>query len=220
MRLAWKRDAVKRTFDIIGSLIGLLLLLPFAIVVTIAIRCGSKGPVFYLQNRVGRGGKVFRIVKFRTMRMDADREGSITTSTDLRVTRIGRLLRRYKLDEYPQLWNVLRGKMSFVGPRPDVQGYADRLEGDEREILALLPGITGPASLFFRNEEQLLANAPDAQKYNDEVIWPTKVHLNLIYARTWSFWRDIGYILVTVIPWLNRWFKLVPKMGGPVDGCR
>jgi lipopolysaccharide/colanic/teichoic acid biosynthesis glycosyltransferase len=135
---------------------------------------------------------------------DAERHGTITTSTDSRITPIGRWLRRYKLDEFPQLWNVLIGKMSFVGPRPDVPGYADRLEGAARTILELRPGITGPASLYFRNEEDLLATSKDPREYNDTVIWPRKVELNLAYAENWSFWKDIGYILITVIPALNR----------------
>jgi lipopolysaccharide/colanic/teichoic acid biosynthesis glycosyltransferase len=154
---------------------------------------------------------MFFVVKFRTMFTDAERHGTITTSTDSRITPIGRWLRRYKLDEFPQLWNVLIGKMSFVGPRPDVPGYADRLEGVARTILELRPGITGPASLYFRNEEDLLASSKNPKEYNDTVIWPKKVDLNMQYVETWSFWKDIGYILITVVPLVDKWLKLVKR---------
>jgi lipopolysaccharide/colanic/teichoic acid biosynthesis glycosyltransferase len=142
------------------------------------------------------------------MTTGADAQGSITTSGDVRITPIGRFLRRFKLDEYPQLWNVLIGNMSFVGPRPDVPGYADRLSGDARRILQLRPGITGPATLYFRNEEELLSSVADPKKYNDEVIWPKKVEMNLQYLDTWGFWKDIGYIFVTVLPFTKRFIKI------------
>jgi lipopolysaccharide/colanic/teichoic acid biosynthesis glycosyltransferase len=201
---------MKRIFDIISSFIGLIVLLPFFIGICFLIKLSSPGPVFYRQIRIGRFGKPFICIKFRTMAIGADKLGSITAATDSRITPVGRILRNLKLDELLQLWNVFTGKMSFVGPRPDVPGYADKLEGEaRRKILNLRPGITGPASLYFRNEEELLANVGDPKKYNDEVIWPKKVALNLEYAEHWSFWKDIGYIFITIVPGLNRWWKLV-----------
>jgi lipopolysaccharide/colanic/teichoic acid biosynthesis glycosyltransferase len=201
----------KRLFDIFFSALGLAVLcIPF-LIIALCIKLTSPGPVIFRQQRIGRKGKIFFVVKFRTMFTDAERQGTITTSGDTRITPIGRWLRRYKLDEFPQLWNVLIGKMSFVGPRPDVPGYADRLEGAARKILELRPGITGPASLYFRNEEGLLAKADNPREYNDTVIWPKKAELNLAYAENWSFWRDIGYILITVVPWADTWLKLVKR---------
>ena len=202
---------IKRLFDIIAALIGLLaLILPF-VVVGALVKLSSRGPVFFIQKRVGRKGRAFRTIKFRTMYLGADKEGSVTTSADARITPIGRLLRNYKLDEFPQLWNVLVGKMSFVGPRPDVPGYADKLEGEARQVLELRPGITGPATLYFRYEEDLLAQVSDPKQFNDTVIWPKKIRLNLEYLENWSFWKDVGYILITVVPSLNRTLKLVPE---------
>lgn len=167
--------------------------------------------MFFAQKRVGKNGELFNAVKFRTMRLGAEREGTVTTADDARVTPIGRILRRFKLDELPQLWNVLTGRMSFVGPRPDVPGYADRLSGEARKILCLRPGITGPATLYFRNEEELLAQAQDLKTFNDTVVWPAKVNLNLKYLEQWSFGKDIGYILITIFPALNRYLSLVPE---------
>jgi len=171
----------KRAFDIAASLIGLIVFaLPF-VLVGVVVKLSSNGPVFFVQNRVGRHGKLFSCLKFRTMFVGSETYGTVTTARDTRITPIGRFLRRYKLDEFPQLWNVLTGKMSFVGPRPDVPGYADRLTGDAQRILELRPGITGPATVHFRGEEELLSTVADPRKYNDEVIWPTKVALNLAY---------------------------------------
>jgi lipopolysaccharide/colanic/teichoic acid biosynthesis glycosyltransferase len=194
----------KRSFDIAASLAGLLLLTIPCALLALLVKLSSKGPVFYCQQRVGRHGKTFTCVKFRTMYVGAERAGSITSAGDRRITPVGRLLRRFKLDEFPQLWNVLIGRMSFVGPRPDVPGYADTLQGDARRILDLRPGITGPATLHFRNEEELLASVEDPRRYNDEVIWPKKVELNLRYLDEWGFWKDIGYIFATILPWLGK----------------
>jgi lipopolysaccharide/colanic/teichoic acid biosynthesis glycosyltransferase len=205
---------MKRLFDFLVAAIGGIVLLPLMLLIAVAVRLSSPGPVLYVQDRVGRNGKLFRCMKFRTMKVGADRHGSVTTGTDSRMTALGRFLRRIKLDELPQLWNVLLGRMSFVGPRPDVPGYADRLEGEERIILSVRPGITGPATLAFRNEEGLLAAQDDPVVYNDTVLYPAKVRLNMEYVRTRTFWRDIGYIFVTVIPPLDRWLKLVPRDGG------
>ncbi|WP_299315579.1 sugar transferase, partial [uncultured Halomonas sp.] len=149
--------------------------------------------------RVGQHGRRFRVVKIRTMRPSAEVTTTVTTGRDPRITSIGRFLRRTKIDELPQLFNVLLGQMSFVGPRPDVPGFADRLEGEERAMLSLKPGITGPATLAYRHEEVLLTEQDDPERYNREVIWPDKVRLNLEYIRRWSLLGDIRYIWQTVV---------------------
>ena len=145
--------------------------------------------------------------------MGADALGSITTATDSRITDVGRVLRRCKLDELPQLWNVLTGKMSFVGPRPDVPGYSDLLQGSDRQILELLPGITGPATLIFNDEAQLLKEVNDTKAFNDQVIYPEKVRLNISYKERGSFFKDIGYIIATVAPRVTRWIRLDKRLG-------
>ena len=200
----------KRIFDIIAAGFGLAVLFPAMLLVMLAIRVSSKGPLCFTQSRVGRNGRIFSVVKFRTMIVGGEQNGSITTASDERITPIGRWLRRFKLDEYPQLWNVFVGNMSFVGPRPDVPGYADRLMGRARAILSLRPGITGLATLYFRNEEELLDRKDDPKSYNDQVIYPAKVALNLSYMEQWSFFRDIGYIIITLIPSLDRYLRLIP----------
>lgn len=207
---------MKRLFDLSIAGIGGVLLLPLMLLIALAVRLSSSGPVLYIQERVGKDGKRFRCMKFRTMTVGADLYGSITTGTDARITPLGRRLRRWKLDELPQLWHVVKGEMAFVGPRPDVPGYADRLSGEERIILSVRPGITGPATLAFRHEEALLAAQDDPTSFNDAVLYPAKVRLNMAYVRTQSFWRDIGYILVTVIPTLDRILHLTPG-GREVD---
>ena len=196
----------KRIFDLAVATCGFVCLaFPFLVIVAFVI-LSSPGPVFYTQRRVGRGGRPFTCVKFRTMYVDAERHGSVTTSDDHRVTPLGRVLRRFKLDEFPQLWNVIIGHMSFVGPRPDVPGYADKLRGEERRVLDLRPGITGPATIAFRNEEKILAVVPDAVTFNDTVIYPLKVKLNLMYLDQIRFWKDMGYIFDTIFPFLSqRW---------------
>ena len=202
---------IKRLFDITASSFGIIVLfIPF-LIIALLIKISSKGPVFFKQIRIGKNGKQFYVIKFRTMYQVSEALGSITTYKDARITPIGKFLRKYKLDELPQLWNVLIGKMSFVGPRPDVPGYADKLEGEAKRILDFTPGITGPASLYFRNEEQILAAQENPQKYNDEVIWPKKIEINLNYINNWNFFKDIGYILITVFPFLDKIFHLVPE---------
>lgn len=155
------------------------------------------GPVFFIQKRAGRYGRPFSICKFRTMTVD-NKGGTVSVKGDNRITRLGAVLRKYKLDELPELWNVLVGDMSFVGPRPDMPEYAEMLSGEEKLILELRPGITGPASLKYASEEDLLATAPDPQKYNDEILWPDKVRLNLDYYYKRSFILDIKIILKTI----------------------
>lgn len=190
----------KRLFDLIVSFIGLLILtIPMALI-AIWILIISGSPVFFTQNRVGKDSKIFQLNKFRTMTVLQTNTSTITVSGDDRITPIGRYLRRWKLDELPQLWNVLVGDMSLVGPRPDVPGYADKLEGDARKILSVRPGITGPATLAYRNEEEILANVDNPAKYNDEVIYPDKVRLNLEYIETCSFSKDLYYIWKTIFP--------------------
>lgn len=188
----------------------MLILWPLGLLLAAIIKISSTGPAIYFQKRIGQYGKPFLCYKFRTMYTGSDRFGFVTTGTDKRVTPIGRILRRFKLDELPQLWNVMIGRMSFVGPRPDVPGYADQLLGEDRLILELRPGITGPASLYFRNEEEILAQVDNPVECNDKVIWPEKVKINSEYLKKWSFWKDVGFIVVTVLPVANNFFKLIP----------
>lgn len=190
---------LKGLFDKIASLGGLLVLWPVLLICAILIRLKMPGgPIIFKQQRVGQYGKLFTMYKFRSMTVAHD-GSSISVAGESRITPLGAKLRKYKLDELPELWNVLIGDMSFVGPRPDVPGYADKLEGKERDVLKLKPGITGPASLKYRNEEELLAVQDDPKRYNDEVIFPDKVRINLEYLNTWSFWRDIKIIIYTVL---------------------
>ena len=190
---------LKYWFDKTASFIGLLLLWPVLLVVALLIRVKMPGgSVLFTQQRVGRHARVFRIYKFRTMTVDHG-GSSVSVRGESRITPLGAHLRRWKLDELPELWNVLRGDMSFVGPRPDVPGYADQLQGDDRRMLELRPGITGPATLKYRNEEELLASVKDPIRYNDEVIFPDKVRLNLYYLDHYSFVKDLQMIVCTVL---------------------
>lgn len=190
---------LKNIFDRIMSFLGLLLIWPIFIVVAIMIKKKMPGgPVFFTQKRVGRNGKLFTMYKFRSMTVKHS-GSSVSVAGESRITPLGARLRKYKIDELPELWNVLIGDMSFVGPRPDVPGYADALTGEDREVLKLRPGITGPASLKYRNEEELLALQDDPVKYNDEVIFPDKVRINRYYLHNYSFWKDIQMIFCTVL---------------------
>lgn len=190
---------LKYIFDRLMALIGLLCLWPVLLVVAILIRIKMPGgPVIFKQKRVGRNGKLFTMYKFRSMTVGHG-GSSVSVAGESRITPLGAKLRHYKFDELPELWNVLIGDMSFVGPRPDVPGYADQLKGEDRDVLKLRPGITGPASLKYRDEEDLLAKQPDPQKYNDEVIFPDKVRLNLYYLHHYSFPKDIQMIFATVL---------------------
>ena len=191
---------IKFIFDRIVSLVGLLVLWPIFVIVAILIKIKMPGPALFVQERVGKDGKLFKVHKFRSMRVRREDEAftGVAAAEADRITPLGEKLRKYKLDELPELWDVFIGKMSFVGPRPDVPGYADKLEGEDREILKLRPGITGPASLKYRNEEELLAQVDDPQRYNDEVIYPDKVRLNLYYLHHRSFWMDLKIIFATV----------------------
>ncbi len=189
---------LKYLFDRIVSFFGLLFLLPVLAIVAILIKCKMPGgPVIFTQTRVGRNGKLFTMYKFRSMTVSHS-GSSISVAGESRITPLGAVLRKYKLDELPELWNVLIVDMSFVGPRPDVPGYTDNLQGDDRLILKLRPGITGPASLKYANEEEILARVPDPVKYNDEVIFPDKVRINLDYYYNHTFVGDIKLIFQTI----------------------
>ena len=190
---------IKYIFDRIVSFIGLLCLWPVLIVVAILIKIKMPGgPALFTQKRVGRHGKLFTMHKFRSMTVSHS-GSSVSVAGEARITPLGAILRRYKLDELPELWDVLIGNMSFVGPRPDVPGYADQLKGDDRRVLELRPGITGPASLKYRDEEELLAKVDNPIEYNDTVIYPDKVRINLYYLDHYSFAKDIQMILCTVL---------------------
>ncbi|NLV51708.1 MAG: sugar transferase [Bacteroidales bacterium] len=185
-------------FDRVVALVGLCFLWPVLVIVWVLIRVKMPGgPAIFRQKRVGLDGKLFTMYKFRSMTVEHG-GGSVSIAGESRITPLGGVLRKYKLDELPELWNVLIGDMSFVGPRPDVPGYADQLEGEDRLILKLRPGITGPASLKYRNEEEILAKVDNPQKYNDEVIYPDKVRINLDYYHHHSLLGDIKMIIKTV----------------------
>lgn len=189
---------LKYIFDRVVATIGLVALSPIMLIAFLLIKIQmGDGPAFFKQERVGRNGKRFVIVKFRSMKT-GHYGSSVSVAGESRITPLGRVLRKYKIDELPELWNVVKGDMSFVGPRPDVPGYADQLLGEERNVLKLRPGITGPASLKYRNEEELLATVANPQQYNDEVIFPDKVRLNLYYWHNYSFLMDIKIIIATI----------------------
>ena len=192
-------NMLKWLFDRTVSLFGLLVLWPVLLVVALLVRIKMPGgPVIFTQKRVGRNGRLFTMYKFRSMTVSHG-GSSVSVAGESRITPLGARLRRYKLDELPELWNVFVGDMSFVGPRPDVPGYADRLSGEARDVLRLRPGITGPASLKYRDEEELLASVDDPVRYNDEVIYPDKVRINLYYLHNYSFVKDIRMIFCTVL---------------------
>ena len=189
---------MKRLFDLTASLIGLIVLFPVFIIVSALIKTSSEGPVFFMQERIGRCGRVFKMIKFRSMKVIQNSDSTISVKGDLRITKFGAFLRKYKIDELPELFNVLRGDMSIVGPRPDVSGYADKLEGEDALILELRPGITGPASLKYANEEEILGLQEDPVQYNDDVIYPDKVKLNLDYYHNNNLWIDIKIIFASI----------------------
>ena len=189
---------MKRLFDFITSLIGLLVLAPIFIIVSLLVKMSSVGPVFFVQKRIGKNGKIFQMIKFRSMSVIQNSNSTISFRGDIRITKVGAFLRKLKLDELPELWNVLKGDMSLVGPRPDVCGYADNLIGEDRKILELRPGITGVASLKYYDEEDVLATQDNPLKFNDEVIYPDKVRLNLDYYYNNNLWIDIKIIFATI----------------------
>ena len=204
---------IKWIFDRTAALFGLLLLWPVLLIVAILVKVKMPGgPAFFVQKRVGKGGKLFKCHKFRSMTVNHN-GSTVSVAGDSRITPFGATLRHYKLDELPGLWDVLIGNMSFVGPRPDVPGYADKLQGDDRDVLKLRPGITGPATLKYRLEDEMIAEyvakkqaAGDkrpmqeiATEYNDKMIYPDKVRLNCYYYRHYSFVKDIEMIFATVL---------------------
>jgi lipopolysaccharide/colanic/teichoic acid biosynthesis glycosyltransferase len=188
----------KRIFDLTAAMAGLIILSPAFLLIAVLIKIKMPGPIFFAQKRVGQHGILFTMVKFRTMKVNHG-GSTISVKGESRITPLGAVLRKYKLDELPELWNVLKGDMSFVGPRPDVPGYADRLTVNDSKILELKPGITGPASMKYANEEELLAQQEDPVRYNNEVIYPDKVRLNLNYLEHWSFGLDLKIIVYTIL---------------------
>lgn len=206
---------LKWIFDRLVALIGLLFVWPILLVVAVLVKIKMPGgPAFFTQKRVGKDGELFTCHKFRTMTVE-HHGSTVSVAGDSRITPLGSKLRHYKLDELPGLWDVLVGNMSFVGPRPDVPGYADKLEGDDRIVLKLRPGITGPATLKYRREDEMISEyvakrqaegdsrpmQEIATEYNDNVIYPDKVRLNKYYYRNYSFIKDIEMIFATVLGW-------------------
>ncbi len=195
-----KRDKIiKRIFDFSISLFGLLIVFWLIFFLVILASLDTRQWGIFSQWRIGKDAKPFKIFKIRSMRNIKGVTTTVTSKGDPRISKFGVLIRKLKLDELPQLWNVLIGKMSFVGPRPDVAGYLDKVKGEDTIIRSLKPGITGPASIHFRNEEELLSQQSDPERYNDEVIWPEKVRINRHYIENYSFWEDIRCILKTII---------------------
>ena len=192
-------NRIKRQFDLFFSFVGISLFLPVGALIALMIKIEDSGPIFFIQERVGYRGKLFRMIKFRTMVRDADKVGTaITIGNDPRITRIGRWLRRFKLDEFPQLFNVLKGEMSFVGPRPEVPKYVMLYNDTEREVINLVPGITDPASIIYRNENEILGKFGDPEKHYVEKIMPDKIRINLEYAKKANVLSDIFVILQTI----------------------
>jgi lipopolysaccharide/colanic/teichoic acid biosynthesis glycosyltransferase len=190
---------MKRLFDILFSFIGLLLLQPLFVVIAIMIKVDSTGPVFFRQGRVGKNFRRFKIYKFRTMVVDAEKKGlRITSGGDSRVTRVGRVLRKFKIDELPQLFNVLKGDMSLVGPRPEVEEYVKLYEKDYREILKRRPGVTDVSSIIFREEEVVLKNQVDPEGYYKKILLPEKIRLAKEYIEHSSFLYDLKLVLNTL----------------------
>lgn len=189
---------IKIIFDYTASFLGLIFLSPLLFLIGISIKCcDPKAPFLFIQDRIGQNGKIFKMVKFRTMVVD-HKGNSISVLGDNRITKIGKFLRKYKLDELPELWNILKGEMSFVGPRPDVPEYLDLLKGEDRIILQLKPGLTGPATLKFKNEELILSKTKNPVIFNNNVLFPEKVKLNLEYYYNNNFFVDLSIILRTI----------------------
>ncbi len=190
---------MKRVFDLIFSLFGIAVLLPVYLIIALLISLDSKGGVIYRQERTGKYGKTFRVLKFRTMRPDSFNKGALTVgSRDPRITNIGYYLRKYKLDELPQLFNVFLGEMSFVGPRPEVKKYTDLYTKEQQKVLQVRPGITDYASIKYRNENDMLSASDDPEKLYIEEIMPEKLHLNLLYINDNNVFKDIRIIFDTL----------------------
>jgi len=206
---------IKRVFDVIFSLIGLFLTGPVFLYAACLIRNGDKGPVFYRGERVGRNGKLFRMYKFRTMVVNAETlGGSSTADDDVRITRIGKFLRKYKLDELPQLINVLKGEMSFVGPRPEIKKYVDQYNEEEKQILTVRPGITDWASIWNADEGAVLAGTEDPDRAYEELIRPKKLKLQLKYVQEQSLSTDMKIIILTLLAILRPESKAFDEIKG------
>lgn len=190
---------MKRLFDIVFSLFGIIILSPIFLIIAFLVKVTSKGGAFYKQIRVGKNNKDFRLLKFRSMYVDSDKKSLITIGGhDSRVTKVGYFIRKYKLDELPQLINVLKGDMSFVGPRPEVRYYVNMYTKEQLQVLNVRPGITDPASIAYRNENELLAKQSDPKQYYIDVIMQDKLRINLEYIANRTFWSDVKIILQTI----------------------
>jgi lipopolysaccharide/colanic/teichoic acid biosynthesis glycosyltransferase len=190
---------MKRIFDITASFFGLIILSPLLIFISLWVGLSSKGGVFYTQIRVGRNNKDFKLYKFRSMRVNSDKKGLLTVgSKDSRITKAGYFIRKYKIDELPQLFNVLKGDMSFVGPRPEVRPYVDMYNDDQKQVLKVRPGITDPASIKYRNENDILSSVDNPEEYYIKEIMPDKLKINIEYINNRSFIKDIKIILQTI----------------------
>ena len=190
---------IKRSFDFSASFIGVLIVWPVILLAWLFASIDTKSNGLFKQTRVGKDAKLFTVYKIKTMSNSKQSRSTVAGMNQAEITRLGAHFRRFKIDELPQLVNVLFGQMSFVGPRPDVPGYADKLQGDEREMLLLRPGITGPASLKYKDEEYILARQENPQEYNDKVLWPDKVLINIDYINNYSFKNDLKYIFQTIL---------------------
>ncbi len=189
----------KRAFDVALSVVGISMTWWIMVFAWLIATLETKSNGFFVQERIGKEARPFWVFKIKTMKSVAGVDTTVTTSEDSRITKSGAFFRKTKIDELPQLFNVLFGSMSFVGPRPDVSGFADKLEGEDRIILTLRPGITGPASLKYKNEEELFSQVSDPEAYNRDVIWKDKVKLNKIYVQNWSLRKDIIYMIKTIL---------------------
>lgn len=194
--LTGRQRATKRSFDLVLAIVGLALSWPVLVVAWVVATLDTRANGLFRQTRIGRGGEPFEVLKIRTMR--AVGGATVTAAGDSRITRSGAVMRKFKIDELPQLLNVLRGDMSIVGPRPDVPGFADKLTGPDRVVLSVRPGITGPAALAYRHEEAILAAADDPETHNREVIWPDKVRINRAYVEDWSLAADLASLRYTL----------------------
>ena len=190
---------MKRLFDITASFFGIIILSPLLIFIGLWVGLSSKGGVFYKQIRVGKNNKDFKLYKFRSMRVNSDKQGLLTVgSKDSRITKAGYFIRKYKIDELPQLFNVLKGDMSFVGPRPEVRRYVDLYSKEQMKVLSVRPGITDPASIKYRNENDLLSSANNPEEYYIQYIMPDKLKINIDYINNRTFFKDIKIIFQTI----------------------
>ena len=196
---------LKRLFDVVFSVIGMILLFPILLLISILIKLDSKGPILFIQGRVGKNNKDFNIFKFRTMRVLSDKKGLLTLgNNDSRITKMGYVLRRYKIDEFPQLINILKGDMSFVGPRPELRYYVNFYNDDDMKIFEVRPGITGLASLKYRNEVELLKAAKDPEAFFIKTIIPDKLKYNKAYISKQNFFFDLKLILLTIVKVITK----------------